>query len=230
MFVKTDENVKSEKTKIDVKIILVIILLVVLCAIQFSQGKKIDRLYKYVNGVQMQYMQDFRPLVENGKVPENEPKESVRHRFFDSLSQEMKKIDIARKRIQNEMDEYFNGSVDANNDIMPINDSNRLNKPGYEDTGINLKIDEEYKKDKNSYTLNIYLPKDFSEKDVDVSIDDNLLYLKISKNETLNKKGEEFESSFSSMKVMALPKTKAQTKDIKKTFKNGKLTIMVPIK
>ncbi|MDD2839586.1 MAG: Hsp20/alpha crystallin family protein [Rickettsiales bacterium] len=222
-------NEKKDKTslkaKIDLKVILIAILLATVFIMLFLQNRKINLLSRYIA---MNSIINVERFEHNKNSEERRPRKEfigkVRREFLDDLNKDMKEMDSMRQRIQNEMNEYYN---DKN---MEFDDKNSMKQvKSIENIDVNLKTEEKYNKEQKVYTLTVYLLKDFDEKDINISVENGILYLKIFKDEKVNDKTNEFESNFSSIKIVTLPKTKATTKDVKKTFKDGKLIIVVPI-
>ncbi|HSQ97436.1 MAG TPA: Hsp20/alpha crystallin family protein [Rickettsiales bacterium] len=225
MLNKNGEALKEYKTKVNIKVVLMLFILIVICIIQFNQNRKIDRLVKYIILNNSQTPKNFPPFPSEEMDDMSRKKfiGHIRHEFFNNLNKEMREMDAIKERIEREMKQYYNGNTDSDN--IEIG----MDKPIHPDINFDLKTEEKYNKEQKNYTLNVFLPKEIKENNIDISIDKNLLYLKISKNEAKKDNKEMIESDFTSLKVISLPKTKALTKDIKKTFKDGKLTIVVPI-
>lgn len=210
----------SLKTKIDMKVILLAIALVVIFTMLIYQNIKINGLTKHIVLNNIENVERFE---HKNKAPRKELIGEVRKEFFDNLNKEIKEMDSMKQRVQDEMNEYFDGRDEEFNEENPLVVNNIKN------IDINLKSEEEYDKSKKVYMMIVYLPKNFDERNVDVSIDKGMLYVKIAKNEKIDSKSGDFEDNFSSLKIISLPSTKATTKDIKKTFEDGKLKIIVPI-
>lgn len=222
-----NESSNSSKSIINIKVILIVLVLVIFGIIQFHQNRKINLLYKYISESSLQKSRNIPPLPpeEMDDMSRKEFIGHMRHEFLKNLNREMQEMDALKDRIENEMKEHFDDNMDFDDNF-----SKEMNMPMHENMDFELKTEEKYNKDQKNYTLTVYLPKDMKENCIDVSIDKNLLYLKVSKNKSMKDGKEIVESNFASLKIISLPKTKATIKDIKKTFKDGKLTIVVPIK
>lgn len=216
-------NEKNDKTSlkstIDLKIILLTIALIVIFMMLIYQNIKINGLTRHIALNNIENVEKF----DKNRKPRKEFIGEVRKEFFNNLNKEMRDMDSTKQRIQNEMNKYFDDRDEE------FNEENIPSVNNIKNIDINLKSEEEYNKDKKIYMMIIYLPKDFSEKNINISIDKGMLYVKIAKNEKVDSRSGDFENNFSSLKIVNLPSTKATTKDIKKTFKDGKLEIIVPI-
>lgn len=225
MIEKVNECIKKYKTKIDIKILLIVILLVVICVMQFDQNKKIEKLSKEIAISNITNAERFeRRLKKDNKEFRKEFIGEIRKEFFNTLNEEIREMGLLRERIAEETNRYFdNNNLETKipNNIAPSNNKNSIS--------FELKSEEKYDEKQKIYTLNIILPKDLNEQDVDISINNSILYVKALKNKTTNNKNKQIKDDFSLLKVVRLPNTKATTGDIKKTFDNRKLTIVIPI-
>lgn len=225
MFGKINETIKSYKNKIDLKVILILILLIVIGILLFNQNKKIDRLYRNADSVQIEGI-DIPRLRKLEERPHKEFIGKIRGDFFENLDKDMKEMDSIKQRIKNEMDFYFNSDkslsskeAKSGNDLTIKKDNNI----------INLETKENYNVKEKLFTLEISLPKGSKKEDLKVSLSNSILYLEISKSETITGDKIKSKDSFSSIKILTIPETKATTKDIRKNFNNGTVTIIVPI-
>ncbi len=225
MIEKVNECIKKYKTKIDIKILLIVILLVVICVMQFDQNKKIEKLSKEIAISNITNAERFeRRLKKDNKEFRKEFIGEIRREFFNTLNEEIREMGLLRERIAEETNRYFdNNNLETKipNNVAPSNNKNSIS--------FELKSEEKYDEKQKIYTLNIILPKDLNEQDVDISINNSILYVKALKNKTTNNKNKQIKDDFSLLKVVRLPNTKATTGDIKKTFGNRKLTIVIPI-
>jgi len=230
MFQNFKECAKNYLIKINLKEILMFLLLVAICIVQYNQSKKIRVISNYLNIPKFDELKVRKHFSNRLNMqPRKELIGNVRGEFLNNLNEEMRNMDIIKERIQNEMSEYFDDSNPDFDDLYTKNYQNgNLNKID-SNSNVSLQIEDNYDEKGKIYTINIKLPEDFSENDVNFSIDDGTLYLEISKHENTTSKNKKFEESFYLNKVITLPKTKAKLENIKKIYKNGIVTIVIPI-
>ena len=176
----------------------------------------------------------------NGDIYLIERRINERFLEFAREMEELKQVlgDVMNNSLSsdNYIEKFYNKTIETDTKINSEKNTKsskttkKDKKPKKEQQNSQFKVKTNYNKESKEYEVEIGLPNDFNMDNVNVTLKNSILRIKIEKESTKEDKNSSYYNYGSFYQSFTIPKTKATTKDIIKKLEDDKLEIKVPIK
>lgn len=243
---------KNELQKQNLIWISIVLVLIIICSLLFLQNKKIEKVMTILNVNYNPYGFGFgiHPRA-NGDLHLIEKRVNEQLSEFAREMEELKRVvsDAIGNNSEDYMDRIYSEVAEKNRAIeknskdeirsnkaarktkeQEANSKKSKNRQRNSYKNSQFGIETGYDKENKEYKVGIKLPNDFNIDDINVTLKNSILKIRIEKEFNKEDKDSSYYNYDSFYQSFTIPKTKATTKDIIKKLEDGKLEIIVPIR
>lgn len=213
IFNKIKDFFKKENSNFDLKAGVIVLLLVIICLLQFNQSKQIKDLKR----------SNFR------EFPNTINFDKKHKEFFDDLDKEISEIEKSRLKIEKEIQKYLGNGFKEK--VEKLDKAERqIIKKQERQKNFRFYVKTEYEEDDKEFKVSMKVPSNFDMNSLFVNLENNILNIKFEKSDEIKEDDFRARTYNAFERSISVPETKATNQDLNIKLDENTLKIVVPIR